>query len=684
MADLSAILQELYRRIDTLPPDKAAIVLEVAKRFNIGKAAAQSRTSVLNRIGAQMDQHYVIPPQMDPALRDHTMDGVDFSRPGFDAKMQAAHQLLSNLTSESLKTPMFYAAAPEAEAPAASAGAAAFFGRLAKLGTVAGAQPLVYHGARLAHVPEGTANVLGDAASLGTGRMLFHGPSLSDADLADAVNRGLDLRSDLTDDEIRALRNSLPPSGSTPTTPPSTPRPPSPVRPVIRNFAIRQTVGRVPGIGPTLADKMTGGPRSGTLVDSFRQLFFPPELAGEETPKFQPAPQLYPRPSMTSRFNPETPQKTPVAPPPIYYKPQPEPVPTVAPPPIYWRPPAPEPVTPSPAPDARSLYYPDRFAEPPAPAPSPPAPYQPAPDAQSLFYPKRQWSASDPQATQGSPTPSPEPTLPPPNPVTPQPQPVASAPVPPPTPETGTPAPGQNLLDPNHETVRRVQRGVPNKANAIMDWMDRNPTIVPKGSPATDEILNRINSDEVLQHGKNIGLLPQKQKSFGSMLKRDGIPNPNWDGKHPDDRWIQTPSSVYQTLVKEGYITPQNPSASVPPPIAPPTPQPVPPPDLTSQLQGSLNQVGQKFAPEVEKAYLKLANGNYNTRILLKDLRPELLKMGLNPTQQDAAFEQLMRNQQANLFNENDPMAVTPEDEAAAYHIPLVAPRHLISLTRPK
>ena len=53
MADLSAILQELYRRIDTLPPDKAAIVLEVAKRFNIGKAAAQSRTSVLNRIGAR-------------------------------------------------------------------------------------------------------------------------------------------------------------------------------------------------------------------------------------------------------------------------------------------------------------------------------------------------------------------------------------------------------------------------------------------------------------------------------------------------------------------------------------------------------------------------------------------------------------------------------------------------------
>ncbi len=168
------------------------------------------------------------------------------------------------------------------------------------------------------------------------------------------------------------------------------------------------------------------------------------------------------------------------------------------------------------------------------------------------------------------------------------------------------------------------------------------------------------------------------------MLKRDGIPNPNWDGKHPDDRWIQTPSSVYQTLVKEGYITPQNPSASVSPPITTSTPQTVPPPDLTSQLQGSLNQVGQKFAPEVEKAYLKLANGNYNTRILLKDLRPELLKMGLNPTQQDAAFEQLMRNQQANLFNENDPMAVTPEDEAAAYQIPGVKPRHWIYLTRPK
>lgn len=61
MADQAAIVQELYNRVATLPPDKAAIVTELAKRFNVPSAptvsdvAAGARADALGRMQAQMD-----------------------------------------------------------------------------------------------------------------------------------------------------------------------------------------------------------------------------------------------------------------------------------------------------------------------------------------------------------------------------------------------------------------------------------------------------------------------------------------------------------------------------------------------------------------------------------------------------------------------------------------------------
>lgn len=55
-ANQGAIVAELYRRIDTLPPEKQAIVQELANRFGVGpNAGAQMRATALDRAREEMD-----------------------------------------------------------------------------------------------------------------------------------------------------------------------------------------------------------------------------------------------------------------------------------------------------------------------------------------------------------------------------------------------------------------------------------------------------------------------------------------------------------------------------------------------------------------------------------------------------------------------------------------------------
>src|SRR4051794_9630203 len=74
MADQGAIVAELYRRIDTLPPEKQAIVQELANRFGVGPdPGAKATASIANEWRERMafqDQN----PDPGPARGFHVGD----------------------------------------------------------------------------------------------------------------------------------------------------------------------------------------------------------------------------------------------------------------------------------------------------------------------------------------------------------------------------------------------------------------------------------------------------------------------------------------------------------------------------------------------------------------------------------------------------------------------------------
>lgn len=87
MADNAAIVQELVNRIGTLPADKAAVVTELARRYNVptsspADVAGQSRASVLGRIGEHMDTIATpAAPAQSPGFLESFENGLESFNP---------------------------------------------------------------------------------------------------------------------------------------------------------------------------------------------------------------------------------------------------------------------------------------------------------------------------------------------------------------------------------------------------------------------------------------------------------------------------------------------------------------------------------------------------------------------------------------------------------------------------
>jgi hypothetical protein len=71
MADQAAIVQELYNRLPTLAPDKAAIVQELARRYGIGGGGLNNGPDA----GARMRQDALM--HASPELRGYTPAELD-------------------------------------------------------------------------------------------------------------------------------------------------------------------------------------------------------------------------------------------------------------------------------------------------------------------------------------------------------------------------------------------------------------------------------------------------------------------------------------------------------------------------------------------------------------------------------------------------------------------------------
>jgi hypothetical protein len=81
-------------------------------------------------------------------------------------------------------------------------------------------------------------------------------------------------------------------------------------------------------------------------------------------------------------------------------------------------------------------------------------------------------------------------------------------------------------------------------------------------------------------------------------------------------------------------------------------------------------------AQAIRTAYLRNSGGSYKTRVLLKDLRPELQ---IPREQQDAALMEMIRSGEADLYPEDDPESRDERDDQAALMIG-DRPRHLMIL----
>ena len=195
MPDQAAIVQELYNRLPSLPPDKAAIVTELARRFGVGDftpggappdAGAQMRASALAKVPPELRGYTpdelahstgVVNPFGGPQpittadmVNNPYTRGVDsitegaaqLTRPGFDAKAGGASKIIRG-------------AGGMVATPALVAGAV-----LNPLGTAAGvaggyaAGKLAHAGLEAAGAGPGTQDLGEDVANLAGGSAAGH------------------------------------------------------------------------------------------------------------------------------------------------------------------------------------------------------------------------------------------------------------------------------------------------------------------------------------------------------------------------------------------------------------------------------------------------------------------------------------------------------------------------------
>ena len=178
--------------MSTLPPDKQAIVQELARRYGVGGGDAPD--PLLTGAPAAKPAAAPIPLALQPGHKDadsqifgnpydpnyHDIDPAktvaDFAKPGFDNKMQAVHNVVSSVADSAMHNPIALAAGGAVEGGAAAL--SSIVPRVAGLVGAIGAQKAVDSGANALGVSPGTSHVLGDVAGIAGGEL---GPKLLDS-----------------------------------------------------------------------------------------------------------------------------------------------------------------------------------------------------------------------------------------------------------------------------------------------------------------------------------------------------------------------------------------------------------------------------------------------------------------------------------------------------------------------
>lgn len=234
MADQASVISELYRRIDTLDPDKQAIVRELAGRMGIGGGAATSVPGMEKLGGAppkappppkpdelkpddQQEQNFFTSPHglIRTGLRE-AMHGVEqAAQPGWDAKAGGASKVLRGIGKAAIPAAIPLVAANPVTAIAGTAG-----GSLAGMAGKAMASKL---GASQ-NVQDLTQDVTGLAGGVAAGGAIKSIPKLPTGAL-----KNREVQEALTDfipyygSKINRLRRALNPE---PPPPPTAPAPP--------------------------------------------------------------------------------------------------------------------------------------------------------------------------------------------------------------------------------------------------------------------------------------------------------------------------------------------------------------------------------------------------------------------------------------------------------------------------